>query len=190
MIKPLTGTKIAVLVANGFEEKSFLDAQKMMLELGATLRIISTNQGLVNGWEGSGWGHNYAVDAPLNTALGVDYAALIVPGGQRSLDKLKLTAHTRRFIGSFMAAEKPVAVMGDAVMLMAMCEQITDIKVSGPESCQEMCEQNGAEWMGSTMQMSGNMLTGVCNGENQEQYSTTMRDLMMQAGNSDMDQAA
>ena len=194
MIKPLTGTKIAVLVANGFEEKSFLAVQKMMLELGATLRVISTNQGLVNGWdssEGTGaWGHNYAVDAPLNTALGVDYEALIIPGGQRSLDKLKLTAHTRRFIGSFMAAEKPVAAMGDAVMLMAMCEQATDMKVTGPENTKDICLQSGADWIGSAMEADKNLLTGLCDGEHQEQYFSTMHDLMMQAGDNDMDQAA
>lgn len=188
MIKPLTGTKIAILVANGFEEKSFLAAQKLMLELGATLRVISTNQGLVNGWEGSGWGHNYAVDAPLNTALGVDYTALIIPGGERSLDKLKLTAHTRRFIGSFITAEKPVAAMGDAVMLLAMCEQIVDRKVTGAENAQEICTQSGADWIGSTMELDKNLLTGLCDGENQEQYFSTMSELMMQT--EDIDQAA
>ena len=99
----------------------------------------------MNGWEGSGWGHNYAVDAPLNMALGVDYAALIIPGGQRSIEKLKLTAHTRRFIGSFMAADKPVAVMGDAMMLMAMAEQVIDRKVAGPDECRSICEESGAE---------------------------------------------
>ncbi len=190
MIKPLTGTKIAVLVANGFEEKGFLAAQKMMLELGATLRIISTNQGLVNGWEGSGWGHNYAVDSQLKTALGVDYAALILPGGERSMEKLKQTAHTRRFIGSFMAAEKPVAAMGDGVLLMAMCEQLTDVKVTGPENAQEVCEQGGAEWMGTALEMQGNLLTGLCDGDHQEEYFSMMSELMMRAESPDMDQAA
>ena len=50
MMKPLTGTKIAILVANGFDEENFLAAQKAVLEMGATVRLISSNQGLVNGW--------------------------------------------------------------------------------------------------------------------------------------------
>lgn len=188
MIKPLTGTKIAVLVANGFEEKSFLSAQKMMLEMGATIRIISTNQGLVNGWDGSGWGHNYAVDASLNTALGVDYSALIVPGGQRSIEKLKMTAHTRRFIGSFMAAEKPVAIMGDAAMLMAMAEQVTGRTIAGAEECRKMCEEAGATWSEEAMMLDNNLLSGMCDAENQENYFIKMSELFMQ--NADMDQAA
>ena len=188
MMKPLTGMKVAVLIANGFEEKSFIEAQKLMMEMGATLRIISTNQGQVNGWDGSGRGHNYAVDAPLNTALGVDYAALIIAGGQRSIEKLKLTAHTRRFIGSFMASGKPVAVMDDAVMLMAMCEQVDNMKVTGPDNCRDICEQNGAVWTGTAMEMDGHLLSGMTEGDNQAQYFSTMRELMMQ--NDRMDQAA
>ncbi|HPD83277.1 MAG TPA: DJ-1/PfpI family protein, partial [Alphaproteobacteria bacterium] len=161
MMKPLSGTKIAVLVANGFEEKSFLEAQKMIIEMGATMRIISTNQGLVNGWDGSAWGHNYAVDAPLNTALGVDYNALVIPGGTRSIDKLKMTAHTRRFIGSFMASQKPVMVMGDAVMLMAHAEQLDGKIVAGPAESRALATQQGAQWSEESAIMDGAMLTGM-----------------------------
>jgi len=188
MIKPLTGMKIAVLMANGFDEKSFLRAQKEILEMGATMRIVSTNQGLVNGWEGSAWGHNYAVDVALNTALGVDYDAMILVGGQRSLDKLKLTAHTRRFIGSFMAAHKPVMVMDDAIQLMGMCDQIKDIKVTGPESSREESENAGAEWMGSNLEMADNMLSGMTDADNADQYFSTMGEMLMQC--EPMDQAA
>ena len=117
MAKALQSQKVAVLMANGFNEKEFLKIQRAMIEQGAMLRIISTDSGLVNGWDGKGWGHNFAVDAQLNTALGIDYDAVIIPGGQRSLDKLKLTAHSRRFVGSLMAAMKPVICMGDAVQL-------------------------------------------------------------------------
>ena len=178
MMKPLTGTKVAVLVANGFEEAGFLQAQKKLLEMGATIRIISTSSGLVNGWDGQAWGHNYAVDAPLNIALGADYEALVVPGGQRSIDKLKLTAHTRRFIGSFMAAGKPVAIMDDAVMLMALVEQVMDMKVCGPEHCRDICEQEDGKWMEDvTVYQDRRLLTGVTNGENAETYYAAMQEM-------------
>ena len=192
MIKSLTETKIAVLVANGFDEQNFLSVQKVMQEMGATLRIISSNQGLVNGWDvdAGAWGHNYAVDAPLNTALGVDYDALIIPGGQRSVEKLKMTAHTRRFIGSFMAAEKPVAVMGDAVLLMAYAEQIVDRNVSGNEEARDIVEQSGARWSDAAVQMDQNMMSGLCDEASQEEYFTMMRALFAQIQDQDMDQAA
>ena len=183
-MKTLAGMKIAVLMANGFDEPMFLAAQKQVQELGATMRIISTNQGLVNGWNGSGWGHNYAVDAPLNTALGVDYNALIIVGGERSMDKLKMTAHTRRFIGSFMASQKPVIAMGDAIMLMAHADQLQGKRVSGDANAQTMVEQAGATWSQDESCKDGNMLSGA----NMDDMREDMAEMLMKA--EDMPQAA
>lgn len=146
----LTGkAKVAVLVANGFNEQNFLKSQKLLTEIGACVRVVSMNQGLVNGWndDSNGWGHNYAVDVQLNSALSVDYDALVIPGGKRSLEKLKMTAHTRRFIGSFMSANKPVAVMDDALDIMDFVQAVEGRKVSG---------------QGEMAQMDGNLLTGQC----------------------------
>lgn len=183
-MKALAGMKIAVLVANGFDEKTFLTAQKTVQELGATMKIISTNQGLVNGWNGTNWGHNYAVDASLNTALGVDYDAIIIPGGTRSMDKLKMTAHTRRFISSFMAAKKPVIAFADSMMLMAHADQIQGRTVSGMEETRNMAEQAGATWSQDDVCMDGNLLSGA----NSEMVAQEMVDMLNNAG--DMQQAA
>lgn len=118
MSKPLSGVKIAILVANGFEEADMTATQRALVAAGAHAKIISPEPGLVNSWTGQAWGHHFAIDAQLNAALGADYAMLVIPGGQRSVDKLKLTAHTKRFINSFMAAQKPVAVWGNAAQTM------------------------------------------------------------------------
>jgi len=105
---------MAVLVANGFNEADFIAIQKMMREIDVKMTMVSANQGLVNGWNGTSWGHNFAVDVQLNTALGVDYDGLIVMSGERSHQKLMTTAHTQRFINSIVDAHKPVIVVGDA----------------------------------------------------------------------------
>jgi protease I len=122
-MKSLTGQKIAILAANGFDEADMIAAQRALVAAGATMRLVSSDNGLVNGWDGKGWGHNFPVDAALNTALGVDYDALVIIGGQRSFDKLKMTAHTKRFVGSFMMAQKPVVAFGDAAEILMDADQ-------------------------------------------------------------------
>lgn len=179
MAKALQSLKIAVLISNGFNETEFLSIQKAMIEQGASLRIISTDSGLVNGWDGKGWGHNFAIDAQLNTALGIDYDALIIPGGQRSLDKLKLTAHSRRFIGSFLAALKPVACMGDAVQLLAHTDHLSGKTVSGPESKKAIAETAGATWT-ENMAQDGLLLTGDVEGDKLTGYVVAAIDMMAQ----------
>lgn len=118
MSKSLSSAKIAILAANGFSQQDFTETQKMLTAAGASLKVISPDQGLVNGWEGASWGHHFAVDQVLSTALGADFDMLVVPGGQRSLDKLQTTAHTRRFLNSFMAANKPVVLFPGAETLL------------------------------------------------------------------------
>ena len=128
MSKPLSGVKVAILVANGFDEADMTATQRALAAAGAFAKIISSEPGLVNSWTGEAWGHHFAIDAQLNAALGADYGMLVIPGGTRSIDKLKLTAHTKRFIGSFMAAQKPVAVWGNAMQTMEYAD--ADIEAS------------------------------------------------------------
>lgn len=122
MQKPLFGQKTAILVANGFSESDLIETQRRLQNLGADTRIVSMDQGLVNSWNGSEWGLNFAVDQTLNASLAVDYSILLIPGGQRSIDKLQLTAHTRRFIRGFVDSGKPVLLLGEAEALLAFSE--------------------------------------------------------------------
>lgn len=160
MSKPLLGIKIAILVANGFSEQDMTETQRALLTAGANIRVVSMDNGLVNGWHGTGWGHHFAVDSALSSALAADYDMLVIPGGQRSLDKLKLTAHTRRFIGGFMAASKPVAAFGDAVDLLAFTEQTVGRTLAGPEALREPMERSGAVWSASDSAIDGNLMSG------------------------------
>ena len=75
---------------------------------------------LVNGWQDNGWGHYFTVDAPIGTAMGSDYDALVLIGGERSVAKLKTNPHARRIVNHFLEANKPVAAIGAGVALLAL----------------------------------------------------------------------
>ena len=180
------GQNIAILIANGFNESEFIEMQKKMREMNISMKIVSANQGLVNGWDGQGWGHNYAVDAQINTALGADYDAVVIPGGSRSHDKLKMTAHTKRFIGSMMMAEKPVMVMGDAVNLMAETELLDGRTVTGPTESRQMATSAAAMWADETVCVDNNMMTGMWSDE----YATVMQEMIKNMNDGDDYKAA
>lgn len=160
MSKSLSGIKIAILVSNGFNQQDMTDAQKVLNASGASLKLISPDQGLVNGWEGAGWGHHFAVDQQLSTALGADFDSVIVPGGQRSLDKLKTTAHTRRFINSFLTAQKPVVLFDDALDLLGYAQQLEGRVVAGPEAMKDEVVAGGAAWSENAQSIDKNLYTG------------------------------
>lgn len=160
MSKSLTGKKIALLIANGFNQADMTAAQKALIEHGANVRIVSPETGLVNGWDITTWGHNFAVDEPLSSALGADYDMVVVPSGERSINKLKLTAHSKRFLGSFFNAQKPIAMMGDAVALTAFTGHVAGRTVEGPDNVAETIMQASGVWNGrNEICVDGNLLT-------------------------------
>ena len=135
MEKPLQNKKIAILTANGVNESHMTEIQRGLMKAGAYLRTISVDHAIINSWNGSGWGMNFAVDAALNTALGVDYDMLILPGGERATEKLTKTAHTKRFIASFVRLNRPIGVIEDGEKLLEIVE--TDVNAQNVVQIEE-----------------------------------------------------
>lgn len=151
MDKPLMGQKIAILVANGFDETDMTHAQRALASLGASLKLISTENGLVNSWvtkenNTGSWGHHFPTDGNVSSVLAADFDGLYVPGGKRSIDKLKDNAHCRRIMRSFFDAGKPMLLMGCAVELLASAERATGCTVTGDALSEKTMTEAGAEW--------------------------------------------
>lgn len=181
MSKPLVGRKIAVLVANGFSEKDFTFTQKALSDTGADIRIVSMSQGLVNSWIEGGWGLNFAADQALNMALAADFDMLIVPGGQRSMQKLQLTAHTRRFIGGFVDTHKPVAFFQDAIELLAFAERAQGRTVGGAAEKETLLNDAGAQWSEDSVVVDGNIMSGISKNEAREGFVQALKAFLMAA---------
>ena len=65
----LEGKRIAILVANGFEQVEMTDPKLALEEAGARTDIISPEDGTVRGWQHVEWGDLFDVDVPLEEAV-------------------------------------------------------------------------------------------------------------------------
>jgi len=174
MHKPLAGKKIAVLIASGFEEVQMTDAQKALLALGATVRLVGP-ESLANGWHGDAWGHYFPVDAQIATMLSADYDMLFVPGGARSLTKLSQTPHTKRIVSAFVDDQKPVALVGHGVEVLVIADRAEGMTVSGAPESQTALIAANAKWSNETISLSGNVLTA--SGDDLPGFIAEMTDL-------------
>src|SRR3989338_3211386 len=109
------GKKVLILVSNGVDETAMSTVQRDLLKAGAIIKIVGTEPGLVNSWNNNAWGLYFPVDIQINMTLGSDFDLLVVPGGARSIAKLSANPHAERIISSFIAARKPICMMGEAV---------------------------------------------------------------------------
>lgn len=156
----LNGKKILVLVSNGVDEGVMSAVQRELLKTGAQLKTASTESGLVNSWNNNTWGLYFPVDQQIGQTLGADFDCLVVPSGQRGIQKLAANPHAERILASFMTAGKPVAFIGGAVELLAKTGLAKDCRVAGPESVQQALTAAGAQWAGPGECIYNNLITG------------------------------
>src|SRR5690242_15849336 len=111
MRSKLTGKKVAILVADGFEQVELTSPKEALEKAGAQTEIISPSRSTVKGWNESKWGKTFKVDVPLKRARSEDYDALLLPGGVMNPDKLRLEEKAVQLVRSFFDENKPVAAI-------------------------------------------------------------------------------
>ena len=65
MSDELSGKKVAILAANGFEQVELTEPKRALEEAGARVSIVSPESGKVKGWKTTNWGDELKVDLPL-----------------------------------------------------------------------------------------------------------------------------
>lgn len=115
----LSGLKIAIMVADGFGEKNFIEIQKMLMGQNSQLKVISASTGLVQGRTETQLGMSYPVDSQLSETLAVDFDALIIPSGEAHIAALAEELHAARIIKAFLRENMPVLVQGDSLKLIS-----------------------------------------------------------------------
>lgn len=161
MSTPLAEKSIAILAANGFDENHITALQRALTKAQIAYKIIAPEQGLVNGWQGNGWGHYFTVDMPIGTAMGSDFDVLILVGGERGVAKLSTNLHARRIINHFFEAEKPVSAIGAGVSLFALSAKSAGREVAALPEIVEPLKAAGIQAVGQDQAQDGVVLTAT-----------------------------
>jgi len=133
--------KIALLAASGVSEMEMTAIARALATQKLRAIVISPESGLIHSWAEGTWGHCYPSDAKIEISLGSDYDRLIIPGGQRHVDKLMGNPHTRRFVTAMMAMKKPVVVFAEAEAILKANgfegDNVAILKYDSEETLQE-----------------------------------------------------
>ena len=147
MNQQLNGKRVAILVADGFEQVE-LTQPKQALELaGATTQIVSPAKGQVKGWNHIEWGDQFPVDLPLEQARPDDFDALLLPGGVMNPDKLRANTQAVQFVKAFFEAGKPIAAICHGPWTLIEAGAVQGRKMTSYESIQTDLKNAGANWV-------------------------------------------
>jgi protease I len=157
----LAGKKVAILVANGFEQSHMTVLHKSLVDTGAEVRIVSPEKGVVNSWHDDNWGHFFPANEFLPTAMSFHFDAVIVPGGARHVSRLSGDPQTTRFMRGFIEDNKPVALFGDASRILAVDNLAEERTVVSSEESREALLESGARIDEGTLCQDNMLCTAV-----------------------------
>lgn len=107
----LSGMRVAILAAEGFEQSELTEPRKALQDAGAETRVVSPAKGEVQGWKHFDKGERVQVDVQLEQADAADYDALLLPGGVANPDQLRANPKAVQFVRAFFETGKPVAAI-------------------------------------------------------------------------------
>ncbi|MBX6364468.1 MAG: type 1 glutamine amidotransferase [Gemmatimonadetes bacterium] len=147
MAKDLTGKRIAILVADGFEQVEMTEPRKVLDDAGAETVLISPNAERVRGWRHGEWGDEFAVDVPLDRARAADFDALLQPGGVMSPDRLRMDERAVAFVRAFFDEGKPVAAICHGPWMLVEADRVRGRTVTSWPSLRTDLRNAGATWV-------------------------------------------
>jgi protease I len=142
----LDGKRVAILVADGFEQVELTEPRKALEDAGAEARIVSPAEGKVRGWNHTEWGEEMPVDQPLEQARPQDYDALLLPGGVINPDKLRIIPEAVDFVRAFFEARKPVAAICHGPWTLIEAGVATGRRMTSWPSLKTDLKNAGADW--------------------------------------------
>jgi len=114
----LTGKRIAILAADGFEQVELEKPKQALEEAGATTNIVSPSEGEIQGMHHADKGDKFQVDLSLEDAKAEEFDALMIPGGLMNPDTLRTNQKALDFVRHFFSAGKPVAAICHAAWVL------------------------------------------------------------------------
>jgi protease I len=147
MTRKLDGKRVAMLVAQGFEQVEMTGPRQALEEAGAKVELVSPEKGKVKGWQHDHWGDEFDVDVALDSAKPEEYDALVIPGGVMSPDHLRMNEKAVRFVRAFFTAEKPLAAICHGPWMLVEADVVRGRKLTSWPSLQTDIENAGATWV-------------------------------------------
>ena len=158
-MKKLSDCKVAILVADGFEESEMLKPREALHKAGARTHIVSSKKSKVRSWMRGNWSAQYDVDVYLDDALAESYQALILPGGVINPDTLRTYPKAIDFIAKIGKAGKPIGAICHGPWTLINAGLVKGKKMTSWSSIRIDLENAGAEWVDKEVVVDGMLVT-------------------------------
>lgn len=155
----LNGLRVAILVADDFEQVEMTEPKKALEHAGAQVTLISPVSGQVNGVNHDQKADSFKVDMPLDQANPHDFDAVMLPGGALNADALRMQPKAREFVQQMDTTGKPLAVICHAPWLLVSSGLVKGRTLTSYYTIQDDIRNAGGHWVDQEMVRDRNLVT-------------------------------
>jgi len=156
----LDGVRVAMIVADNFEQIEMTSPRQALEQAGAKVTLISPTSGQVTGRNNDvDKADSFPVEMSLDEANPMDFDALMLPGGSVNADHLRTNPKAQSFVKQFDSAGKPVAVICHAPWLLVSSDLVKGRTLTSYPSVQVDIRNAGGIWVDQEMVRDRNLVT-------------------------------
>lgn len=147
MAYDLSGKRVAVLAADGVEQIELTEPMKAARDAGATVDLISLQPGTIQGVKSLDKADTFTVDRVVSEVSADDYDGLLIPGGVKNPDKLRMDEAAVAFTRAFFEQGKPVASICHGPWLLVEADVVRGRTLTSYPSLQTDIRNAGGTWV-------------------------------------------
>ena len=155
----LDGLRVAILVAEGFEEVEMTKPRAALDAAGAKTTLISPEAGKVLSFDHHDKSKSYDVDLSLDDAKANEFDALLLPGGVMSPDSLRTNADAVAFVKSFFEEQKPIAAICHGPWTLIEAGVVKGLTLTSWPSLKTDITNAGGVWIDAEVSQDRNLVT-------------------------------
>ena len=151
--------KILIMATDGFEESELFGPREILMDKGATVRLASPSKTPIQATVHDDPGKTIRPDLTIADVKAEEYDALLLPGGVRNPDALRLDKTAVALIKGFADAGKPVAAICHGPWLLVEADVVRGRRVTSWPSIRTDLRNAGAEVVDEAAVTDGNIVT-------------------------------
>lgn len=143
----LDGFRVAILVADDFEQVELTEPRRALEQAGATTKIIAPKPGQVHGMNHDVKADTFKVDLTFDQADPSQFDAVLLPGGALNADQLRMHRAAQEFVRRIDETNRPIAVICHAPWLLVSAGLVDGRNLTSYHTIQDDVRNAGGHWL-------------------------------------------
>jgi protease I len=147
MSADLTGKRIAILAMDGVEGVELTSPREALEQAGATVELLAPEGGTIQLWDHAEKGGTLPVDRVVSESDPEEYDGLVLPGGVRNADHLRMDTPSVQFVTAIVQRGIPVGVICHGAWILIEAGAVNGRTLTSYPSLRTDLQNAGARWV-------------------------------------------